>query len=77
MVSPGRFSVVLEAVDYDYDTGSDDGVLRGVYGAAGSGGKVVTGTLEYVPEDGVFAAEYTPFVAGTHRLSVTFQVFLI
>lgn len=67
-----RFSVVLGAVDYD----SGNGILGGVYGAAGSGGKVVTGTLEFIPEYGVFIAEYLPFMAGTHLLNVTFQVFL-
>lgn len=60
---------MLEAVDYDGEE-----TLDGVYGSAGSGGKVVAGTLVFVPEEGVFSAEYTPFVAGTHRLNVTFQV---
>lgn len=66
------FSVVLGAVDYD----TDNDILGGVYGAAGSGGKVVTGTLEFIPEYGVFIAEYRPFMAGTHLLNVTFRVFL-
>lgn len=66
-----RFSVVLEAVDYD----TDNDILGGVYGSAGSGGKVVTGTMEFLPEYGVLIAEYLPFMAGTHLLNVTFQVF--
>ncbi|CAM9128397.1 unnamed protein product, partial [Laminaria digitata] len=67
----GRFLVVLEAVDYD----SGD-TLGGVHGSAGSGGKVVTGTVELVLEEGVLVAEYVPFVAGTHLLNVTFQEWL-
>lgn len=65
-----RFSVVLEAMDYDVGGYNLDGVYR----AAGSGGKVVTGTLEFISDEGIFTAEYVPFVAGTHRLNVTFQV---
>lgn len=69
-----HFSVVLEAID---DANSDgDTALDGVYGAAGSGGTVVTGTLEFDAENGVFLAEYVPFVAGTHLLNITFQVFV-
>eukprot|EP00752_Nemacystus_decipiens_P001537 g1506.t1 len=60
------FSVVLEAVD---STNADGATLDGVYGAAGSGGAVVTGSLEFDAESGVFFAEYVPFVAGTHLLS--------
>lgn len=67
-----HFSVVLEAVSYDDDDGST--TLGGVYGAAGSGGTVVTGKLEFDAENGVFLVEYVPFVAGTHLLNVTFQV---
>lgn len=68
-----HFSVVLEAISYNND---DDGstTLGGVYGAAGSGGTVVTGKLEFDAENGVFLVEYVPFVAGTHLLNVTFQV---
>lgn len=68
-----HFSVVLEAISYDYD---EDGstTLGGVYGATGSGGTVVTGKLEFDAENGVFLVEYVPFVAGTHLLNVTFQV---
>lgn len=69
MAESDLFSVVLEAVDYD-----NDDTLGGVHGSAGSGGKVVTGTVELVREEGVLAAEYVPFVAGTHLLNVTFQV---
>lgn len=72
MASSDHFSVVLEAID---DANSDgDSTLDGVYGAAGSGGTVVTGTLEFDAESGMFLAEYVPFVAGTHLLNVTFQV---
>lgn len=70
-----RFSVVLEAIDNDANSDSDT-ALDGVYGSTGSGGTVVTGTLEFDAENGVFLAEYVPFVAGTHLLNVTFQVTL-
>lgn len=69
LAASDRFSVVLEAVDDD----GDGTTLDGVYGAAGSGGAVVTGSLEFDAETGVFVAEYVPFMAGTHLLSVTFQ----
>lgn len=63
-------------IDGDGDDAWSDGgrELRGVYGAAGDGGRVVTATLELVEDEGVFAAEYVPFVAGVHRLNVTHQV---
>lgn len=74
MAISDHFSVVLEAID---EANSDENtVLDGVYGAAGSGGRVVMGTLEFDAESGVFSAEYVPFVAGTHLLNVTFQVYL-
>ncbi len=73
MAASDRFSVVLEATEAG-DGGGDDITLDGVYGAAGSGGAVVTGTIEFDAAGGVFMAEYVPFVAGTHLLSVTFQV---
>lgn len=69
MAESDLFSVVLEAIEYD--TGD---TLGGVYGSAGSGGKVVTGSVELLLEQGVLSAEYMPFVAGTHLLNVTFQV---
>ncbi|CAM9996213.1 unnamed protein product, partial [Ectocarpus sp. 12 AP-2014] len=70
-----HFSVVLEAITYDYvEDGST--TLGGVHGAAGSGGTVVTGNLEFDAENGVFLVEYVPFVAGTHLLNVTFQEWL-
>lgn len=72
--SSDRFSVVLEAIDYDTSFANDGETLNGVYGAAGSGGRVVSGTLEFLAEGGVFRVEYVPFVAGTHLLNVTFQV---
>lgn len=72
--SSDRFSVVLEAIDYDTSFVNDGDTLDGVYGAAGSGGRVVSGTLEFLAEGGVFMVEYVPFVAGTHLLNVTFQV---
>lgn len=61
---------MLEAVDND---NGDGATLDGVYGSAGSGGAVVTGSLEYDAESGVFFVEYVPFVAGTHLLSVTHE----
>ncbi|CAM9146088.1 unnamed protein product, partial [Ectocarpus sp. 8 AP-2014] len=70
-----HFSVVLEAISYDYDE-YGSATLGGVYGAAGSGGTVVTGKLEFDAENGVFLVEYVPFVAGTHLLNVTFQEWL-
>lgn len=68
LAASDRFTVVLEAID-----NGDGTTLGGVYGAAGSGGAVVTGKLEFDAERGVFLAEYVPFVAGTHLLNVTFQ----
>lgn len=73
-----HFSAVLEAVDYDDNSGSDgEHTLGGVYGAAGTGGRVVTASLDIVQEvdeSEVFLATYVPFVAGTHSLNVTYQV---
>lgn len=81
VVQSDRFSALLEAMDYDSDditsgeeSSSEGGRLGGVFGAAGSGGRVVTATVEYLEREGVFVAEYVPFVAGIHRLNVTFQV---
>lgn len=78
VVKLAHFSAVLEAVDYDDNSGSDgEDNLGGVYGAAGSGGRVVAASLEVVEEpdeSGVFLATYVPFVAGTHLLNVTYQV---
>ena len=67
-----RFSVVLEATETD-DNGEGT-TMDGVYGSAGNGGAVVTGKLTFDEESGMFLVEYVPFVAGTHLLSVTFQV---
>lgn len=61
--------MVLEAVD----SGDGTAAVDAFYGAAGSGGAVVTGSLEFDAKGGVFVAEYVPFVAGTHLLSITFQ----
>lgn len=72
--SSDHFSVVLEAIDYDTNYANDGETLGGAYGAVGSGGRVVSGTLEFLEEGGVFMVEYVPFVAGTHLLNVTFQV---
>lgn len=73
MAASDRFSVVLEATETG-DGDGDDTTLDGVHGAAGNGGAVVTGSIEFDSASGVFVAEYVPFVAGTHLLSVTFQV---
>lgn len=68
MASSDHFSVVLESVNY-----YSDKTLGGFYGAAGAKGKVVTGSLEFVSKEGIYAVDYLPFLAGEHRLNVTFQ----
>eukprot|EP00903_Cladosiphon_okamuranus_P013586 g12653.t2 len=55
LAASDRFSVVLEAIDTDSDVGT---TLGGVYGAAGSGGAVVTGSVEFGAGGGLFLAEY-------------------